>query len=71
MELNPKCLKQIKSNLLTIDTGDYHEANRIVGELPSYIHKGTANGVISLDLKYAEEYFEQNFNLRFIDRIIK
>ncbi|SDK94973.1 PLD-like domain-containing protein [Clostridium cochlearium] len=69
---NPKMFKaDKKSNLLTIDTGDYHEANRIVGELPSYIHKGTANGVISLDLKYAEEYFEQNFNLRFIDRIIK
>ncbi len=69
---NPKIFKvNKKSNILTIDTGDYHEANRIVGELPSYMHKGTANGVISLDLKYAEEYFGQDFCSRFIDRFIK
>ncbi len=68
---NPKMFKiDRKAGLLTIDTGDYHEANRIVGELPSYMHKGTANGIISLDLKYAEEYFGQGFNLSFIGKFI-
>lgn len=70
-ESNPKMFKIDKrSNILTIDTGDYHEANRIVGELPSYIQKGTANGIISLDLEYAKEYFEQDFRLNLLDRFI-
>ncbi|MCK9268589.1 MAG: hypothetical protein M0P14_07750, partial [Alkaliphilus sp.] len=70
-ESNPKMFKvDKKSNILTIDTGDYHEANRIVGELPSYIQKGTANGIISLDLEYAKEYFEQDFRLNLLDRFI-
>lgn len=57
-----------KTNLLYIDTGDYHEANRIVGELPSYIQKGTANGVIILDLNYAKQYFEQDFSISIFER---
>ena len=70
-ESNSKMFKADKrSNILTIDTGDYHEANRIVGELPSYIQKGTANGIISLDLEYAKEYFGQDFKLNLIDRFI-
>lgn len=67
---NPKMFTiDRRANLLTIDTGDYHEANRIVGELPSYIQRGNANGVISLDLNYAEKYFQHDFKLGFINRI--
>ncbi|MDI9475733.1 MAG: hypothetical protein ACOX0L_02475 [Natronincolaceae bacterium] len=70
-ESNPKVFKvDKKSNTLTIDIGDYHEANRMVGELPSYVQKGAANGIISLDLKYAQEYFGQDFRLNLIDRFI-
>lgn len=60
-----------RANILTIDTGDYHEANRIVAEIPPYIHKATANGVISLDLQYAREYFELDFRRNIIEKLIR
>lgn len=67
---NPKMFKvDKKSNLLLIDVGNYHEANRIVGELPSHIQKGTANGIITLDLNYAKDYFEQDFNISIFERL--
>lgn len=67
---NPKMFKiDKKANLILLDTGDYHEANRIVGELPSHIYKGTANGVITLDLIYAREYFDQDFSISILERL--
>lgn len=67
---NPKMFRIDKrANILLIDTGDYHETDRIVGELPSHIQRGTANGVITLDLRYAKEYFERDFNISIFERL--